>query len=148
MYDVGIKLIQIDQAVFLIDLPRLPNGGRASDDQLTPFAKELLYFLGAMGLPSKTLDSFRSFDYSNTNHLALVHSMYVYSITLSNPPHLTPASGGSHSGTELQRTGYPGLGRSVSSLGLNTDEPLELDYVVRLNLFMIQQNRTLRLLVH
>lgn len=70
--------MQNDQVVFLIDLPRLPNGERASDDQLTPFAKELLYFLEAMTLPSKTIESLRCFDYSNTNNLALVHSMCVH----------------------------------------------------------------------
>ncbi|KAA8573113.1 hypothetical protein EYC84_003635 [Monilinia fructicola] len=111
-YDWGESGGIMENVVFLIDLPRLPNGERASDDQLTPFAMELLYFLRAMELPPKTLESLRSFDYSKTYHLAFVHSI-----------------GGSHSGMELQRTGYPGLGRSVSSLGLNTDQPLEVDFV-------------------
>ncbi|KAJ8064361.1 hypothetical protein OCU04_006705 [Sclerotinia nivalis] len=111
-YDWGESGGIMENVVFLIDLPRLPNGKRASEDQLTPFAKELLHFLEAMLLPPKMIASFRSFDYSNTTHLALVHSI-----------------GGSHSGTELLRTGYPGLGRSVSSLGLETGQPLEVDIV-------------------
>ncbi|ESZ92279.1 hypothetical protein SBOR_7319 [Sclerotinia borealis F-4128] len=111
-YDWGESGGIVENVVFLIDLPRLSDGEKASDDQTTPFSKELFHFLGAMGLPPKTLESFRNFDYSNTNHLALVHSI-----------------GGSHFGPELQRTGYPGLGRSVSSLGLETDQPLELDFL-------------------
>ncbi|KAI9646787.1 hypothetical protein NHQ30_004786 [Ciborinia camelliae] len=111
-YDWGERGGIMENVVFLIDLPRLPNGERASDGQLTPFAKELLHFLGAMGLPSRTLESFRSFDYSNTNHLALVHSI-----------------GGSHSGTELQRTGYPGLGRSTASIGNLDDRFLRTIYL-------------------
>ncbi|TGO88486.1 hypothetical protein BPOR_0159g00010 [Botrytis porri] len=111
-YDWGESGGILENVVFLIDLPRLPNGGRASDDQLTPFAQDLLYFLHAMTLAPRTIESLRRFDFSSTKHLAFVHSI-----------------GGSHFGTELRRTGYPGLGSCVKSLGLHTDHPLEIEYV-------------------
>ncbi|TGO75353.1 hypothetical protein BELL_0218g00050 [Botrytis elliptica] len=111
-YDWGESGGILENVVFLIDLPRLPNGERASDDQLTPFAQDLLYYLHAMTLAPRTIESLRRFDFSNTKHLAFVHSI-----------------GGSHFGMELQRTGYPGLGNCVRSLGLHTDHPLEIEYV-------------------
>lgn len=61
--------------MFLIDIPRSSDGNIASDDTLTPFARELLHFLRAMGLDSVIVESLRKFDFSNTDHLALVHSM-------------------------------------------------------------------------
>ncbi|TGO13984.1 hypothetical protein BTUL_0060g00410 [Botrytis tulipae] len=111
-YDWGESGGILENVVFLIDLPRLPNGERASDDQLTPFAQDLLYYLHAMTLAPRTIESLRRFDFSKTKDLAFVHSI-----------------GGSHFGTELQRTGYPGLGSCVRSLGLHTDQPLEIEYV-------------------
>ncbi|ATZ48544.1 hypothetical protein BCIN_03g07410 [Botrytis cinerea B05.10] len=111
-YDWGESGGILENVVFLIDLPRLPNGEKASDDQLTPFAQDLLHFLHAMTLTPRTIESLKRFDFSNTKHLAFVHSI-----------------GGSHFGTNLQRTGYPGLGSCVRSLGLNTDHPLEIEYV-------------------
>ncbi|TGO27745.1 hypothetical protein BPAE_0037g00290 [Botrytis paeoniae] len=111
-YDWGESGGILENVVFLIDLPRLPNGESASDDQLTSFAQDLLYYLHAMTLAPRTIESLKRFDFSNTKHLAFVHSI-----------------GGSHFGTELQRTGYPGLGSCVRSLGLHTDHPLEIDYV-------------------
>ncbi|TEY85861.1 hypothetical protein BOTCAL_0011g00430 [Botryotinia calthae] len=111
-YDWGESGGILENVVFLIDLPRLPNGEKASDDQLTSFAQDLLYFLHAMTLKPRTIESLKRFDFSNTKHLAFVHSI-----------------GGSHFGTELQRTGYPGLGSCVRSLGLDTDHPLEIEYV-------------------
>lgn len=78
-FDIGIQLIQDGQVVFLIDLPRLPNGEKASDDQLTPFAQDLLHFLHAMTLTPRTIESLKRFDFSNTKHLAFVHSMFVLS---------------------------------------------------------------------
>ncbi|KAK6610639.1 ubiquitin interaction domain-containing protein [Botrytis cinerea] len=111
-YDWGESGGILENVVFLIDLPRLPNGEKASDDQLTPFAQDLLHFLHAMTLTPRTIESLKRFDFSNTKHLAFVHSI-----------------GGSHFGTNLQRTGYPGLGSCVRSLGLDTDHPLEIEYV-------------------
>jgi len=63
------------QVVFLIDLPRLPEGQLTDPVQLTHFGEELLYFVKAMGLDQGTIDSMRRFDFSRTAHLAFVHSM-------------------------------------------------------------------------
>jgi hypothetical protein len=40
-------------------------------------------------------------------------------------------SGGSHTGSDLKRTGYCGLGTAVRKLGLDTDAALSIDFVVR-----------------
>lgn len=55
--------------------------------------------------------------------------MYV-SISLNHGLPLTYASGGSHFGDSLTRTGHCGLGRAVSSLGLKTHGPINIDFVV------------------
>jgi len=61
--------------VFLIDIPRLPDGNANSLDSVTTFGKELFYFLEAMGMDQPTLKSLLKFDYSETKDLAFVHSM-------------------------------------------------------------------------
>jgi hypothetical protein len=43
---------------------------------------------------------------------------------------LTCSSGGSHFGDSLTRTGHCGLGRAVKSLGLKTQDPINVDFVV------------------
>jgi hypothetical protein len=46
-------------------------------------------------------------------------------------PKLTFISGGSHSaGESWKRTGHCGLGRAVSTLGLQTIDPIEIDFTV------------------
>jgi len=40
-------------------------------------------------------------------------------------------SGGSHSGAQWKRTGYCGLAAAIQSLGLATEEALNIDFVVR-----------------
>jgi hypothetical protein len=115
----------------LIDLPRLPEG-KPSDGKLTEFAKELFHFVQAMGLDEKLISSLRKFDFSRTSHLAFVHSMLVYPDDpecLRNAT-LTSASGGSHSGRNMKRTGYCGLGTAVRNLDLHTEELLDVDVVV------------------
>lgn len=99
---------------------------------LTEFAKELFHFAQAMGLDEKLINSLRRFDFSRTSHLAFVHSMLVapnHPENLRNVT-LTINSGGSHSGREIERTGYCGLGRAVRNLALHTDETLDIDVVV------------------
>jgi hypothetical protein len=59
--------------VFLVDLPR-----RVDQDakvELTPFAKDLVYFAQAKGLSEEVISGLLKFDYSNTGHLAFVHTM-------------------------------------------------------------------------
>ncbi|KAH8821585.1 tyrosyl-DNA phosphodiesterase domain protein [Xylogone sp. PMI_703] len=111
-YDWGEAGGIMENAVFLIDLPRLPQGKTTTIDELTSFGRELLYFLTAMGIDQATVDSIKKFDFTNTSHLAFVHSI-----------------GGSHAGEDLKRTGYPGLGTALRTLRLHRDDPLLVDYV-------------------
>lgn len=59
--------------VFIIDLPRLPSGRKTETP--TKFGQELVFFTEAMGLDEKVVNSLHNFDFSNTSHLAFVHSM-------------------------------------------------------------------------
>lgn len=102
----------MENMVFLIDVPRLPKGQRATAEDMTFFATELIYFLEAMGLEQTIIDSMYNFDFTKTKDLAFVHNI-----------------GGAHSGKLQQRTGYCGLGRAVKELGLATDQPLQIDFV-------------------
>ncbi|OWO99911.1 hypothetical protein B2J93_6966 [Marssonina coronariae] len=107
-YDWGETGI-MENVCFLIDLPRLPPGQKT---ELTEFASELFRFIGAMGLDQTIVKSLQNFDFSHTASLAFVHSI-----------------GGSHLGSARERTGYCGLGRAVTKLGLATDEPLSIDFL-------------------
>ncbi|CAD6568535.1 MAG: hypothetical protein ASARMPRED_001852 [Alectoria sarmentosa] len=110
-YDWGETGI-MENMVFLIDVPRLPKGQRATAEDMTFFATELIYFLEAMGLEQTIIDSMYNFDFTKTKDLAFVHNI-----------------GGAHFGELQQRTGYCGLGRAVKELGLATDKPLQIDFV-------------------
>ena len=66
----------MENSVFLIDLPRRADGAVGDKDDLTAFGKELVYFLEAQQLDSKVIDGVLKFDFSQTHHLAFVHSMY------------------------------------------------------------------------
>jgi len=59
------------------------------------------------------VDALHRIDYSKTAHLAFVHSI-----------------GGSHTGDDWKRTGYPGLATAVKALGLQSGKGLMVDYVV------------------
>ncbi|KAL8696665.1 MAG: hypothetical protein Q9201_007546 [Fulgogasparrea decipioides] len=114
-YDWGETGV-MENTVFLIDLPRLPDDTPTpEEDNLTDFGKDLLYFLRAMGLDQSISNSTRRFDFSATNDLAFVHTV-----------------GGAHHGDANEpwrRTGYCGLGRAITNLGLATSRPIEIDYV-------------------
>lgn len=110
-YDWGETGV-MENVCFLIDLPRLSEGTSVEPDQLTEFGKELLNFVRAMGLHEKVVNSILKFDFSQTSHLAFVHSI-----------------GGSHSGTDWKRIGYCGLAGAIRQLGLHTEEALTLQYV-------------------
>ncbi|OCL12775.1 phospholipase D/nuclease [Glonium stellatum] len=101
----------MENSVFLIDLPRRPNDERGSRDDLTFFGKELMHFVEAKGLGKDVQDGLLKFDFSETDHLAFVHTI-----------------GGSHFGDNLKRTGLPGLGRAVRALNLESDAELEVDF--------------------
>lgn len=113
-YDWGESGI-MENMVFLIDLPRLQaNHEKPPLNKMTSFARELIYFLEAMGLDGKIVQSILHFDFSRTEDLAFVHSI-----------------GGIHVGKEepWRRTGYCGLGRAIRELGLANDGTLAIDFV-------------------
>ena len=105
---------EMENMVFLIDLPRLPKSRKADLDDLPPFARDLMCFLEAQGLERSIIDSISNFDFSAAKELAFVHTI-----------------GGAHGGENdaWRRTGYCGLGRAVREIGLATDAPLNLDFV-------------------
>ncbi|KAL9024726.1 MAG: hypothetical protein Q9196_006304, partial [Gyalolechia fulgens] len=112
-YDWGETGVMENMA-FLIDLPRLPAEQAMHKDEMTHFGKDLVYFLEAMGLDQTIVTSIHQFDFSATRYLAFVHTI-----------------GGAHTGEgePWRRTGYCGLGRAVSQLGLALEKPLAIDYV-------------------
>ena len=112
-YDWG-ETGDMENMVFLIDLPRLPVSQRNTIENLTFFGRELIYFLETMGLERSIVDSVYSFDFMATKDIAFVHTV-----------------GGTHSGEgdPWRRTGYCGLGRAISELRLATNGPLHIDLV-------------------
>jgi hypothetical protein len=65
----------MENSAFLIDLPRR-NDGIAEDTQdLTAFARELIHFLEEQRVGKKVMDGVLKHDFSQTQHLAFVHSM-------------------------------------------------------------------------
>jgi hypothetical protein len=108
-YDYGETGI-MENSVFLIDLPRRKDSVSSTDD-LTFFGKELMYFLEKQGLQENAREGVLKFDFSNTEHLAFVHSSF-----------------GSHYDEDMRRNGFPGLSRAVKHLGLDCEGQLELDF--------------------
>ncbi|KAI7181399.1 hypothetical protein D0869_11937 [Hortaea werneckii] len=100
----------MENSVFLIDLPRLPDGKKTQRESLTHFAQELLYFVQRQGLDEDVRNGILNFDFAATEHMAFVHSV-----------------GGISYHDDARRTGFLGLGNSVRHLGLQTD-CLELDF--------------------
>ena len=113
-YDWGdiITGAVMENSVFLVDLPRLPEGKRTKWKDMTGFGRELIYFLDAMGLQKEIMQSLYAFDFSATSGLTFVHTI-----------------GGAHTGEAWQRTGYCGLGRAIKEMGLATDLELDIDYI-------------------
>ncbi|KAL8887826.1 MAG: hypothetical protein Q9215_004660 [Flavoplaca cf. flavocitrina] len=113
-YDWGETGI-MENTVFLIDLPRLaPKPTTSASPTMTNFGEDLIHFLEAMGLERSIIDSMHHFDFSATKDLAFVHTI-----------------GGANSsdGPSWRRTGYCGLGRAISQLGLTTEDALNIDYI-------------------
>ncbi|KAI0399043.1 tyrosyl-DNA phosphodiesterase-domain-containing protein [Xylaria palmicola] len=106
-YDWGEAGV-MENMVFLIDLPATND----PENQLGVFGEELCYFLTASGLDESLVKSLSKYDFAETNQYRFIHTI-----------------GQSHVGEEWQRTGYCGLGRAVSSLGLATTSEIELDFV-------------------
>ncbi|KAL8965412.1 MAG: hypothetical protein Q9197_006524, partial [Variospora fuerteventurae] len=114
-YDWGETGV-MENMVFLIDLARLPTPQSMSQQKMTDFGDDLIYFLQAKGLDQSIIDSLYHFDFSATRDLAFVHTI-----------------GGAHTGDDepWRRTGYCGLGRAISRLGLmsNDQQALDINYV-------------------
>ncbi|KAK3357465.1 tyrosyl-DNA phosphodiesterase-domain-containing protein [Lasiosphaeria hispida] len=111
-YDWG-ETGAMENMVFIIDLPKFESLEQSEAQELPAFGEDLIYFLRAQGLNEKLLDSLRKYDFSETSRYGFVHSIV-----------------GSHSlGDAWKRTGYCGLGRSVSALGLASDGIIEMDIV-------------------
>ncbi|KAI5928801.1 phospholipase D/nuclease [Camillea tinctor] len=111
-YDWG-ETGHMENMVFLIDLPRIEDQTARSYNNLTEFGEELRYFLKAQGLDESLVNSLANYDFSETSRYRFVHTI-----------------GQSHM-DEWQRTaGYCGLGRAVTSMGLNTSSDIKIDFVI------------------
>ncbi|KAI0127492.1 ubiquitin interaction domain-containing protein [Xylariales sp. AK1849] len=112
-YDWGETGV-MENIVFIIDLPLIENPEVRAASQLNSFGEDLSYFLRAQSLDENLVRSLSKYDFSETSRYAFVHTI-----------------GKSHVGNDSwKRTGYCGLGRAVSNLGLNSSVDIELDYVV------------------
>lgn len=76
--------------VFLIDLPRLTDG---AEHKPTAFSSELSRFLKACQVDEKLVDSLTNYDFSCTERLGFVHTMFVNrGRAASTPPFHFPSS--------------------------------------------------------
>ncbi|KAL2879607.1 hypothetical protein SGCOL_004936 [Colletotrichum sp. CLE4] len=108
------------EMVFLIDLPRL-NGPPFE----TPFGTELRRFLRALGLDEKLVKSLDNYDFSETSRYSFIHT-----ISGSHTKEAWQHTGQStRSARDAMTSCYCGLGNSVRSLGLATDNAVDIDYV-------------------
>ncbi|KAL4803330.1 tyrosyl-DNA phosphodiesterase-domain-containing protein [Aspergillus unguis] len=108
-FDWGEQGGVMENTVFIIDLPKIET---SKNDTKTNFYNDLVYFLKATTLHENIIAKLEKFDFSKTEKFAFVHTI-----------------GGPHFGDSWQRTGYCGLGRSITSLGLQSNKPLNLDFV-------------------
>lgn len=108
----------MENTVFLIDLPvkRQPSAAatasRAGDDQKTAFQKSLVAFLQAQTVPEDVISKLENFDFRYTAQYGFVHTI-----------------GGMHGGDRWESTGYCGLGRAVSQMGLASPREPEVNFV-------------------
>jgi hypothetical protein len=95
----------MENTVFLIDLPVKRDtssaGTAAGTHQKTAFQKSLVAFLQAQTVPEDVISKLENFDFRNTAQYGFVHTI-----------------GGMHGGERWEATGYCGLGRVVSQMGL------------------------------
>lgn len=109
-YDWG-ETGDMENSVFLIDLPRLPADQKPSQDSLSPFGRSLLLFLEKQGLDEDVRNGILSFDFSATNPYAFIHSL-----------------GGTSYGSEMHGTGFTGLSNAIRAHNLSTSLSLHLDF--------------------
>lgn len=117
----------MENSIFLIDLPRRGNETTSTKENMTRFGQELMYFLEMQKVPEMVLQGILNFDFSQTSHLAFVHSMYDGSYD-NLRLQLTHCSGGSHKTESEHPTGLLGLTRAIQDLHLDNVEQMELDY--------------------
>ncbi|KAF2140511.1 uncharacterized protein K452DRAFT_273095 [Aplosporella prunicola CBS 121167] len=111
-YDWGEGGGVMENSVFLIDLPRLPDNQRIDESNLTFFGKELLGYLRYCNMGTSVANSMLKFDWSETKDLAFVHT-----------------KGGSHVGGDAYKTGFPYLSNAIKKLELQTaQDTMEMDY--------------------
>ena len=101
----------MENTVFLIDLPKYRDDGGAAAKP-TPFFEDLMVFLKAMKLQDDVLRRIQEYDFSQASHLGFVHTI-----------------GGAHADDAWRLTGLCGLGRTIGVLGLQTLNPLQMDFV-------------------
>jgi hypothetical protein len=102
----------LENSVFLIDLPKLPNGATSDLSDLPFFGKELVRFLKGQKLDDSFIRDLLKFDFTETGSYAFIHNM-----------------GGAHTGDKWQTTGYTGLSTAVRELGLACPGYPEVDFV-------------------
>ncbi|GJN68257.1 hypothetical protein PLIIFM63780_001562 [Purpureocillium lilacinum] len=102
-YDWGESGV-MENMVFIIDLPRL---GDAAHHSPTEFSLQLKYFLQAMGVDSKMVDSLSNFDFSKTAHLGP----------------------GGHTDEALKGVGHCGLAATIARLGLASKGHIQVDMI-------------------
>ncbi|KAK6439983.1 hypothetical protein LTR95_003791 [Oleoguttula sp. CCFEE 5521] len=100
----------MENSVWLVDLPRLPDGRKVEERELTGFGKELMFFMRKAGYPLDVLDGILGFDFAGTDGVAFVHTV-----------------GGMSYGEDAEHTGLPGLARAVRSLDLVAKD-VEIDF--------------------
>lgn len=101
---------QMENSVFLIDLPRLASSQKVNIEDLTIFGQELMFFLEKQNLDQDVRDAVLGFDFAATKDMAFVHT-----------------AGGYHYRDTAARTGLYGLSQAVQKLNLGT-EHLEIDF--------------------
>lgn len=102
----------MENAVFLIDLPKSSNETPATTNADIPFFQSLLGFIEAMGLPGDVIKKVKTFDFTNVAEHGFVHTI-----------------GGAHHGDAWKKTGLCGLGAFLNTIGLRTTNSLHIDYV-------------------
>lgn len=103
----------MENTVFLVDLPkRISCADEEFKNEEIPFQQSLSYFLRAMELQEDVTKKMCSFDYSKLKHHGFIHTI-----------------GGSHHGEAWKKNGVCGLGAYLQNLGLDTCDPVEVDFV-------------------
>lgn len=77
--------------LYLIDIPRLDGQITPSPTSETRFSKDLCRFLSAAGVDDKMINSLSRYDFSATADVG-----FVYTMSVTRPPHLSHLRGHVH----------------------------------------------------